>query len=155
VFEAYPGNTYNSDVAASEVKIRPGTEATMVQMAAGLAAIVGFFMLDGALKLLAVMLAAALIARIARSGTASHGDELVMRGLVRTVRVRRADVERFDVRDRLGKMREVVALTTSGRNHRVPGATRPIEPHALTLSSEANTDEVLARLHLWRAVNTR
>jgi hypothetical protein len=127
----------------------------MVQMATGLGGLVSFFVLDGATKLLVVVLAALVVALLARSGTAGHGDELVLRGLVTTERVRRADVERFDTRDRFGKLREVVAVTTDGRSRRVPGATRPIEPHALTLSAEANTDELLACLHLWRAVTSR
>jgi hypothetical protein len=137
------------------VKIRPGTEATMVQMAAGLGAIVGFLVLDGALKLLVLLGAVVLIALLARSGTSSHGDELVLRGLVSTARVCRDEVERFDTRDRFGKLREILAVTADGRSRKVPGATRPIEPHALTLSAEANTDDLLTRLHLWRAVTAR
>jgi hypothetical protein len=144
----------NSGMSRADFAVRPARDRRRVGLAsAGLAAPVVFLMRSSTGLIVGLVLAlAAAACLVPRSWT--RGDAFVMRGIVRTRRLPKANIQQFLVRDGLLGRQYVELVTRQGERLRVPATDRPV-PRRVVEHEGARTpaEAVCNRLHLWHMVS--
>jgi hypothetical protein len=141
-----------------KVNVRPGSDMTalgwLLLGAPAVAVLLALKGIGGDLNLLFVLLLGAGALLCLRPRSYSQGDWFVMRGAVRTRKVERAEIERFEMGGDPFERHHVVAVMRDGRRYRVPGTMRPVDMRLRWYQStryKPGAEELQTRLHLWKS----
>ena len=139
----------------ADFAVRPALDRRRVGLAcAALAAFVIVFVRSSTGLVFGLALAVAAVACL-RPRASTNGETFVMRGAVRTRRVPKSEISKFEVRGAFLGRQYVELVTRQGQRFRVPATDRPV-PRCLVEAASGRTpaEAVCNRLHLWLMVST-